>query len=259
MNRLFTLAALLVGLSSEAADINITNVTHAASVPPGSYVLGTTGSVTRLFDAALFGGSKVWTNDSTGYISGATNNAVRLLNTTNTHLWVGSMSKSYAEAFASTANDFGMTVIEGTNVQQSWAADFGLLADIDNAAYSTAAIGGYYRDTGIAASATLGSSGYSTHSSASLSTVADDTASQNNAATLTLDNAKFIVKLESSQANNYFSVTSNSVPIVSIKPSGSFKTVSTNPIIARDMANLGSYIVAVSNGVLVAITNTGGL
>lgn len=60
------IALLMVAFSSSAADINITNVTHAASVPPGSYLLGTTGSVTRLISTSLLGGgSQVWTNDGT--------------------------------------------------------------------------------------------------------------------------------------------------------------------------------------------------
>lgn len=65
MKTLLALAALLAtAFASLAADINITNVTHAASIPPGSYVLGTTGNVTRLFDTTLLsGGSQVWTND----------------------------------------------------------------------------------------------------------------------------------------------------------------------------------------------------
>lgn len=66
MKILLSFALTLTAFASGAADINITNVTHAASVPPGSYVLGTTGSVTRLIPTALIGGgSQIWTNDGT--------------------------------------------------------------------------------------------------------------------------------------------------------------------------------------------------
>lgn len=75
MKILPTILGLFLCFVVNAADINITNVTHASSIPPGSFVLGTTGSVTRLLPTSLLGASTI--TNSTNFInygsSGKTN------------------------------------------------------------------------------------------------------------------------------------------------------------------------------------------
>lgn len=122
MKTLLTIISLFLCLGVRAADINITNVTKANAVPSGSYVLGTTGLVTRLLPTSLLGvGSQVWTNDGQ-YIKTTQNELIYRVSD-------GSLSGGLGAPFFGTISLFDTNTFYlqwiSTN-QMSYELDFGI-------------------------------------------------------------------------------------------------------------------------------------